>query len=467
MKKISIDKNKLKKIMYEKNIKSQTELALNMGITKNQLSAILSDKFTPIKSNVQKMCEILDIGFDEIMTIEDIEEEQIKFIDFYKERESINLAKEVCEDKANYNLNECKKHVDIKNVMANRPYTCVELFAGAGGLALGLEEAGFEDVGLVEWDKYACDTLRLNRPNWNVIQGDVVEIAENGIRNYIDKDVEVDLLSGGYPCQAFSYAGKKLGMEDVRGTMFYYYAKILEDLKPKVFLAENVRGLVSHDNGKTLQTMIDVFTEIGYNVRYEILKAINYDVAQKRERVIIIGTRKDLSEEIDFKFPKPFDHIPTLKDALKDVPNSEGAKYPEKKKEVLDLVPPGGCWIDLPEEIAKDYMGKSYYSGGGKRGMARRISWDEPCLTLTCSPAQKQTERCHPDETRPFTTREYARIQSFPDEWMFSGSMSQIYKQLGNAVPVKLGKAVGLSIVDYLNKVEEYSESIELEQQII
>lgn len=467
MKKISIDKNKLKKIMYEKNIKSQTELALNMGITKNQLSAILSDKFTPIKSNVQKMCEILDIGFDEIMTIEDIEEEQIKFIDFYKERESINLAKEVCEDKANYNLNECKKHVDIKNVMANRPYTCVELFAGAGGLALGLEEAGFEDVGLVEWDKYACDTLRLNRPNWNVIQGDVVEIAENGIRNYIDKDVEVDLLSGGYPCQAFSYAGKKLGMEDVRGTMFYYYAKILEDLKPKVFLAENVRGLVSHDNGKTLQTMIDVFTEIGYNVRYEILKAINYDVAQKRERVIIIGTRKDLSEEIDFKFPKPFDHIPTLKDALKDVPNSEGAKYPEKKKEVLDLVPPGGCWIDLPEEIAKDYMGKSYYSGGGKRGMARRISWDEPCLTLTCSPAQKQTERCHPDETRPFTTREYARIQSFPDEWMFSGSMSQIYKQIGNAVPVKLGKAVGLSIVDYLNKVEEYSESIELEQQII
>ncbi|WP_434799186.1 DNA (cytosine-5-)-methyltransferase [Terrisporobacter vanillatitrophus] len=467
MKKISIDKNKLKKIMYEKNIKSQTELALNMGITKNQLSVILSDKFTPIKSNVEKMCEILDIGFDEIMTIEDIEEEQIKFIDFYKAKETIHVVEEVWEENENYILNNCEKHIDIKNVVANRQYTCVELFAGAGGLALGLEEAGFEDVGLIEWDKYACDTLRLNRPDWNVIQGDVVEIAENGIRNYIDKDVEVDLLSGGYPCQAFSYAGKKLGLEDVRGTMFYYYAKILEDLKPKVFLAENVRGLVSHDNGKTLQTMIDVFTDMGYNVRYEILKAINYDVAQKRERVIIIGTRKDLSEEIDFKFPKPFDHIPTLRDALKDVPQSEGAKYPDKKKQVLDLVPPGGCWIDLPEEIAKDYMGKSYYSGGGKRGMARRISWDEPCLTVTCSPAQKQTERCHPDETRPFTTREYARIQSFPDEWMFSGSMSQVYKQIGNAVPVKLGKAVGLSIVDYLNKVEEFEESIVLDQEII
>ena len=246
MKKISIDKNKLKKIMHEKNIKSQTELALNMGITKNQLSVILSDKFTPIKSNVEKMCEILDIGFDEIMTIEDIEEEQIKFIDFYEENEKIYHTEELCETKENYTENECNKYIDIASVVANRSYTCVELFAGAGGLALGLEEAGFEDVGLIEWDKYACDTLRLNRPKWNVIQGDVVEIAEKGIRNYIDKDIEVDLLSGGYPCQAFSYAGKKLGLEDVRGTMFYYYAKILEDLKPKVFLAENViLGLIA------------------------------------------------------------------------------------------------------------------------------------------------------------------------------------------------------------------------------
>lgn len=466
MKKTSIDKNKVKKFICKKGLKNQTELAERMGITKNQLSEILSPKFSPIKSNVERMCEILDIGFDEIMSIEDIEEEQIKFIDFYEENEKIYHTEELCETKENYTENECNKYIDIASVVANRSYTCVELFAGAGGLALGLEEAGFEDVGLIEWDKYACDTLRLNRPKWNVIQGDVVEIAENGIRNYIDKAIEVDLLSGGYPCQAFSYAGKKLGLEDVRGTMFYYYAKILEDLKPKVFLAENVRGLVSHDNGKTLQTMIDVFTDIGYNVRYEILKAVNYDVAQKRERVIIIGTRKDLPQ-IDFKFPKPFDHIATLRDALKDVPESEGAKYPDKKKQVLDLVPPGGCWIDLPEEIAKEYMGKSYYSGGGKRGMARRISWDEPCLTLTCSPAQKQTERCHPDETRPFTTREYARIQSFPDEWMFSGSMSQVYKQIGNAVPVKLGKAVGLSIADYLNKVEEAEKKLTLDEDII
>lgn len=456
MKRITIDKNKLINIMKKRDIKSQVELASHMGITKNQLSVILSDKFVPIKSNVERLCDILEIGFDEIMAIEEINNNQIQFLDL--DNTDNKKSDENIDEKGK---SKPEEYVDITNVSANRKYTAVELFAGAGGLALGLEEAGFEDVGLVEWDKYACNTLRKNRPNWNVIQGDIVEIAEKGIRNYIDKDVDVDLLSGGYPCQAFSYAGKKHGLEDVRGTMFYYYAKILEELMPKVFLAENVRGLVSHDEGKTLKTMIEVFTDIGYDVKYKVLKAIDYGVAQKRERVIIIGTRKDLSH-IDYKFPKGFGYVPTLRDALKDVPKSEGSKYPEAKKKVLDLVPPGGCWIDLPDEIAKEYMGKSYFSGGGKRGMARRISWDEPCLTLTCSPAQKQTERCHPDETRPFTVREYARIQSFPDEWVFEGSVSQGYKQIGNAVPVKLGKAVGLSIVDYLNRVEENEDEKDL-----
>ena len=343
--------------------------------------------------------------------------------------------------------------IDISDVVANRPYTVVELFAGAGGLALGLEKAGFDEVGLVELDKYACNTLRVNRPNWNVIEEDVIVVAENGIRKYIG-DVEVDLLSGGYPCQAFSYAGHKMGLDDVRGTMFYYYAKILDELKPKMFLAENVKGLVSHDEGRTLQSMIEVFSSIGYKVTWKVLNSWDYNVAQKRERIIIVGVREDLSVD-EFKFPMPNSYKPVLKDILKDVPDSEGASYPEKKKSVLDLVPPGGCWIDLPEDIAKEYMGKSYFSGGGKRGMARRISWDEPSLTLTCSPAQKQTERCHPDETRPFKTREYARIQSFPDEWKFEGSMNQIYKQIGNAVPVELAKSVGLSIVNYLNNIEQ------------
>ena len=116
------------------------------------------------------------------------------------------------------------------------------------------------------------------------------------------------------------------------------------------------------------------------------------------------------------------------------------------------MVPPGGYWRDLPLDIQKEYMLKSFYLGGGKTGMARRISWDEPSLTLTCSPAQKQTERCHPEETRPFTVREYARIQTFPDDWEFAGPMGAQYKQIGNAVPVNLAYHMGVELVRSLNE---------------
>ena len=189
----------------------------------------------------------------------------------------------------------------------------------------------------------------------------------------------------------------------------------------------------------------------------KVLKAINFKVPQKRERLILVGIRKDINQK--YEYPKPYKKIYNLSDALKkgelfssNVPKSAGAKYPESKKSVLDLVPPKGYWRDLPLEIQKDFMGASFYLGGGKTGMARRIGWDEPCLTLTCSPAQKQTERCHPDETRPFTVREYARIQTFPDDWEFSGSIAHQYKQIGNAVPVNLGREVGYSIIKFLNE---------------
>ena len=158
--------------------------------------------------------------------------------------------------------------------------------------------------------------------------------------------------------------------------------------------------------------------------------------SSKKKKVVSYRGKKGLN----FKYPKKVKKNPVLRDVLKDVPEFEGTQYSDKKKEVLELVPPGECWVDLPEEVQKEYMGKSFYSGGGKRGMARRISWDEPCLTLTTSPCQKQTERCHPDEVRPFTIREYARIQSFPDDWEFEGGITSKYKQIGNAVPVKLLK---------------------------
>lgn len=337
-------------------------------------------------------------------------------------------------------------------VKSKKTKTCIELFAGAGGLALGLEKAGFEEIGLVEFDAKACETLRINRPEWNVIEEDIVEVSKRDLlKEFKLKEGELDLLSGGYPCQSFSYAGKKLGLDDVRGTMFYYYAEFLRQLKPKMFLAENVKGLTTHDKGRTIQTMIAVFEELGYSVEWKVLNAWNYGVAEKRQRVVIIGIRNDLKGKVKFEYPKPHDYKPVLRDALKDVPDSPGAKYPESKKKVFDLVPPGGYWRDLPDDVARDYMKSCYFMGGGRTGIARRISWNEPCLTLTCSPMMKQTDRCHPDESRPFTTREYARIQSFPDEWEFAGKVSDIYKQIGNAVPVNLAKCVGESIMEALN----------------
>lgn len=330
--------------------------------------------------------------------------------------------------------------------------TCIELFAGAGGLALGLEKAGFEEIGLVEFDKMACETLRINRPQWNVIEEDIVEVSKkNLLKEFKLKSGELDLLSGGYPCQSFSYAGKKLGLEDVRGTMFYYYAEFIKQLKPKMFLAENVKGLTTHDGGKTIQTMIDVFEELGYKVEWKVLNAWNYGVAEKRQRVVIIGIRNDLVDKVRFEYPLPHEYKPVLRDVLQNVPDSIGAKYPESKRKVFDLVPPGGYWRDLPDDVAREYMKSCYFMGGGRTGIARRLSWDEPSLTLTCSPMMKQTDRCHPDESRPFTTREYARIQSFPDEWNFAGKMGDIYKQIGNAVPVNLAKCVGESIMNALN----------------
>lgn len=329
---------------------------------------------------------------------------------------------------------------------------CIELFAGAGGLALGLEQAGFEEVALVEIDKIACETLKLNRPKWNVLNEDIVEVSKRDLlKEFNLKSGELDLISGGYPCQSFSYAGKKLGLDDVRGTMFYYYAEFVKQLKPKMFFAENVKGLTTHDGGKTIETMIDVFEDMGYKVEWKVLNAWDYGVAEKRQRVVIIGIRNDLTNKVKFDYPIPHEYKPVLRDVLKDVPESVGAKYPEKKKKVFDLVPPGGYWRDLPDDVAKEYMKSCYYMGGGRTGIARRLSWDEPSLTLTCSPMMKQTDRCHPDESRPFTTREYARIQSFPDDWEFAGKMGDIYKQIGNAVPVNLAKCVGDSIMTALN----------------
>ena len=334
-----------------------------------------------------------------------------------------------------YKINKSKK-TDIK---------AIELFSGCGGLALGLKNAGVNAEMLVEIDKDSCDTLSLNFLNSNIICDDIAKIDFTSYKG------KIDIVAGGFPCQAFSYAGKSKGFEDTRGTLFFDFARSVKEVNPKVAIGENVRGLINHDKGRTLSTMINTLEDLGYNVQFKLLLAQYFNVPQKRERVFIVATRKDLPNT--YQYPKELDYFVPLEVAHKDCPPSEGQKYPKRKKEIMDMVPQGGYWKDLPIEVQKEYMKGSFYLGGGKTGTARRLSMKEPSLTLVTSPAQGQTERCHPLETRPLTIRESARIQTFPDNWTFSGSLASQYKQIGNAVPVNLGFHVGRSVVSYLNSI--------------
>lgn len=334
--------------------------------------------------------------------------------------------------------------------------TTIELFAGAGGLALGMEKAGFTPLLLNEFDKNACKTLKLNRPEWNIVEQDIHKLD---LTSYLGK---VDLLTGGFPCQAFSHSGKRLGFQDTRGTLFYEFARAINEVQPTCFLAENVKGLLSHDKGETLKTIINVFSELGYHV-FEplLLNANNYDVAQKRERIFIFGVKKDLKNSFLFNAPEKASS-PNLKDIFFsgkyyscDVGSiiSEGNSYSKDKQKLFNLIPEGKNWKYLSEDLQKEYMGTMFYSEGGKTGILKRLSYNEPSVTLLTSPSQKQTERCHPKECRPLNIREYARIQSFPDEWIFCGSVSAKYKQIGNAVPVLLAYHVGKMIHQQLEKI--------------
>jgi DNA (cytosine-5)-methyltransferase 1 len=315
--------------------------------------------------------------------------------------------------------------------------TSIELFCGAGGLALGMHNAGINSKLLVDFDKDSIKTLQQNQPGWQSTCASVLDIDLKEYEN------QIDIMAGGFPCQAFSYAGKSLGFADTRGTLFYEYARLIDQVKPRLVIGENVKGLLNHDGGRTLSVIASELENLGYKVAYKVLRAQFLDVPQKRERLIIFGVRSDINSDIFFPVEK--DYTITIRAALKEVPNSPGQVYSETKRKIMELVPEGGYWRDLPHDLQKEFMGGSYYLGGGKTGMARRLSWSEPSLTLTCNPAQKQTERCHPEETRPLSVREYARIQTFPDEWKFAGSVSSQYKQIGNAVPVNLGYHIGLA----------------------
>jgi DNA (cytosine-5)-methyltransferase 1 len=321
--------------------------------------------------------------------------------------------------------------------------TFIEVCAGGGGLSAGLIKAGFAPLLLNDNNKDCCKTLQKNHPGVNVFCGNMEDMKFD---DYIDK---VDLLCGGVPCQSFSQAGLRKGLEDPRGTLMIKFIEIVSIVRPKIFMIENVKGLITHNRGETIKQIIQTFDTENYNIYFRCLNAAEYGVPQKRERVFIVGVAKSINAT--FVFPAvPVAPPVLLKHVLYDVPDSPGAKYPAARAELFKMIPQGGCWVDLPEDLQRQYLGNSFNSGGGKRGILYRLSMEKPSLTLLCTPSQKQTERCHPLEERPLAIREYARIQTFPDDYEFIGSMSSQYKQIGNAVPVELARHMGESLLRVL-----------------
>ena len=329
-------------------------------------------------------------------------------------------------------------------MLNNKEFTFIEVCSGAGGLSKGFIDCGFKALLLNDSDKFCIETLKINHPETNIIKGSMIDID---LEKY--KDKKIDVLMGGVPCQSFSQAGKRKGIDDDRGKLILHFVRMINILNPSIFIIENVHGLVTHDKGKTLQMIINEINKLGkYVINYKVLNANDYSVPQNRKRLIIVGVINSINKK--FNFPKPDKYKPILKDVLENCPESAGVIYKKDKYDIMKLVPEGGCWVDLPDNIAKEYMGNSYESGGGKRGILKRLDMKKPSLTLLTTPSQKQTERCHPIETRPLQTLEYARIQTFPDDYKFSGSISQIYKQIGNAVPVNLAKAIAIEVKNLL-----------------
>ncbi|MEG4226010.1 DNA cytosine methyltransferase [Microcoleus sp. N9_B2] len=363
----------------------------------------------------------------------------------------------------------------------NKPIT-ISLFAGAYGLDLGLEKAGFQTVSLVEIEPDATKTISINRPHLSLcaVPRDICQVNAKTLLQEAGKILglnrplrsnEVDLVTGGPPCQPFSTAGKRGSVGDPRGSLFMEFIRIVDEIKPRFFIMENVKGLLSspirhrsHDQrglgypqlepdempGSALQVILAEMKRIGYEVVYDLLNTADYGVPQCRERVIFIGYKSNDSVTLPLpthsqkgtgKKPKWL----TLREGLKDLvdPQPEFVPYSENRLKYLRLLTAGQNWKDLPSELKAAAMGGAYKSEGGKVGFYRRLAWEKPSPTVTTSPHQKATDMCHPDELRPLSVRECARIQTFPDDWVFYGSTASKYRQIGNAVPVLLGKAIG------------------------
>jgi DNA (cytosine-5)-methyltransferase 1 len=358
----------------------------------------------------------------------------------------------------------------------------VSLFSGGMGLDLGLEKAGFEPLICNEIDKMAVETIKLNKPDLPVLGCSVEEITGTQVRELSGLgDEPLDLMVGGPPCQSFSVYGNRKGIHDGRGKMLFEYLRMVTELQPRVFIMENVRGLHSMplvpptvlseiesaepwmaEKGSLVRELMREFEKVGYRVDGFLVNSVNYGAPQIRERLILVGNRYNL----EAKFPQPshsnrsMDALPpfrTLRDVIGndfDDPDQDLMDFSARKLKYLAMVPPGGNWRSLPIDIQKESMGKSWYLKGGRSATWRRLSWDFPSPTVVTLPNHASTCMCHPREVRALTVGECAAIQEFPKHWKFSGRVSDKYKQIGNAVPLRLGQMAGQCALDLLERIE-------------
>lgn len=367
-----------------------------------------------------------------------------------------------------------------------KPPITLSFFSGAMGMDIGLEKAGFEVVLACEIDNACRKTIQRNKPNIALI-GDIRNYTAQDIRKAagLSEHADIDLIVGGPPCQAFSTAGKRQGFEDERGNVFLTFLERILELKPRFAVIENVRGILSAplkhrphslrntENpltqeelpGGAMRHILAVLRKAGYGVTFNLYNAANFGTPQKRERVVIICSRDGKnapylvpthSENGDYQLPK----WRSFKEAIteKNITCHHHINFPEKRLKYYRLLGPGQYWKHLPKHLQKEALGASYEAGGGKTGFLRRLAWNDPSPTLVTNPAMPATDLAHPEENRPLSVEEYKAIQQFPDDWVIEGSLLEQYKQIGNAVPIGLGYAIGSLIQKLLKEapIQEY-----------
>jgi DNA (cytosine-5)-methyltransferase 1 len=375
-------------------------------------------------------------------------------------------------------------------------------FSGAGGLDLGLESVGLAPQLAVEVDPTCCATLTANRKQLRVLEEDVSTLSMARLRETGGAG-EVDLMIGGPPCQSFSTGGGRAALNDPRGNLIFVYLKLIEQIRPRAFVLENVANLITAAikhrpidqrpgkrwnlssysvnnkqsamteeellaplgpeelSGSAIAYLLDVLREkLEYSISLAVLNAADFGAPQRRLRLIIVGSRDAKAPT----FPEPThgegkDHpYATVRDAIWDLRRSPGpgSAYTDDVRKVFDLVPEGKNWRSLSPDVARAAMGeRSYLAGGGKVGFFRRLAWDEPSPTITGRSNRKGSALCHPEYSRPLSVHECARLQGFPDDWDFTGSAAAQYLQIGNAVPIVLGAAVGAMMVRHLDGAGE------------